>query len=85
MARSKSVSGIYVAKSGFACEIGDDHYNVVKGERVREGHALLRANPERFEPLETGRVQYDVEQAEQKAQRSDVEDASASPGTKRNR
>lgn len=79
MARStlpKSASGIYVAKSNFACEIGENHYDVIKNERVREGHELLKANPQQFEPLESGTVRYEV---------SDVEDASAAPGTRRNR
>lgn len=75
MARSipKSTSGIYVATDSFACEVNGTRYNVNKGERVREGHEILTAQPAYFEPLEDGRVHYDVEQA------------SAAPGEKRGR
>lgn len=64
-------SGIYVATTSFACEIDGYPVNVSHGERVREGHDLLRLYPQAFEPLEAGRVHYDVEQA------------TAAPGEKR--
>lgn len=66
---NKSTSGIYVAKDAFACEIDGQRYNVSKHERVREGHELLKTYSDYFEPLEDGRVHYDV-----------VEQASAAPG-----
>lgn len=71
MARSKSQGAVYVATESFACQIGDEYYNVTKGERVREGHALLRAAPGAFENVQDAFVQYDVEQA------------TAAPGEKR--
>lgn len=70
---AKSVSGIYVATDSFACEVNGTRYNVSKNERVREGHEILAAQPSYFEPLEDGKVHYDVEQA------------SAAPGEKRAR
>jgi len=71
MARSKS--DIFVATESFACEIDGERYNVNAGERVREGHALLKVAPASFERISDQVVHYDVEQA------------SAAPGEKRAR
>ena len=72
MARGKS--GIYVATTSFACEIDGYRLNVNTGERVREGHELLRIYGEAFEPLEAGHVHYEV---------AEIEQATAAPGEKR--
>jgi hypothetical protein len=66
----KSTPDIYVAKTSFHCEVDGERLFVTAGERVRNGHALLRAQPENFEPVDTT-VHYDVEQA------------TAAPGEKR--
>lgn len=60
---------ILVANESFSCEI-DGEYYTVQGNvtRVRQGHPLTEANPEKFNPIT---VHYDVE------------DASATPGRKR--
>ena len=62
---------IYVAKESFHCQIDGVDYAVRGGiTRVRAGHALLKANPDYFEPVSSA-VDYDVEQA------------TAAPGEKR--
>lgn len=70
MARRRSAAHLYVAKVGFACELDGERIIVNKGERVREGHPILRVQEEFFEPVDTT-VHYDVEQA------------TAAPGEKR--
>lgn len=73
MARRKSESDIYVATASFACEIDGDKLFINKGERVRAGHPLLKAQGGFFEPVDTS-VHYDI---------PDVEQATAAPGEKR--
>jgi hypothetical protein len=53
---------VYVATDGFAAEIDGERYVVGKGELVRAGHPLIRAQPGFFRPADTA-VRYDVEQA----------------------
>lgn len=69
MPRAKS--DIFVATEAFSAEIDGMLYNVSVGERVREGHGLLKAYPAAFERISDQPITYDLE------------DASASPGTKR--
>jgi len=53
--------GIYIATNSFATHVDGKRVMVRKGvTRVREGHPLLKDNPDRFKPID---VQYDVEQA----------------------
>lgn len=53
--------GIYIATRSFKTYVDGKRTMVRKGvTRVREGHELLRENPERFKPID---VHYDVEQA----------------------
>ena len=60
---------IYVARESFATTLDGENLSVKRGiTRVRDGHPLLKANPNRFEPLE---VHYDVERT------------TAAPGEKR--
>lgn len=66
----KPAPAIYVAKTAFHCEIDGERLFVTAGERVREGHPLLRSQRENFEPVDAT-VHYDVEQA------------TAAPGEKR--
>jgi hypothetical protein len=61
---------IYVAKNGFHCDFDGERLFIPKGERVRNGHPLLRIYSDYFEPADT-RLRYDVEQA------------TAAPGEKR--
>lgn len=70
MPRKRSTTDIYVAKTAFSCELDGERLTINKGERVRAGHALLRAQAEYFEPADTT-VAYDVEQT------------TAAPGEKR--
>jgi hypothetical protein len=51
--------GVFVADEAFACEIDGQPYNVNKGERVREGHPLLKVG--RFTRVEDLPVQYEWE------------------------
>jgi hypothetical protein len=60
--RKRTGDGIYVANTSFSCELNGDKVFVTAGERIREGHPLLRAQPGFFEPVDTS-VKYDVEQA----------------------
>lgn len=64
---------IYVATESFSCEIDGHPVTVNKGERVREGHGLLKAYPAAFQRISDQPVKYDIE------------DASAAPGMKRAR
>lgn len=66
----RKTADIYVATRSFHCEVGGERLFVTAGERVRDGHPLLRAQAENFEPVDTT-VKYDVEQA------------TAAPGEKR--
>lgn len=60
---------IYVARSSGVVKIDGKIYNYYGGTtRVRAGHPLLKAAPNSFKPME---LDYDIE------------DASATPGTKR--
>lgn len=62
-------AGVYEAKDSFQGTLDDgSEVFVNKGERVRDGHAIVRKWPTLFQPLT---VQYDIE------------DASAEPGVKR--
>lgn len=72
MAGRKNGADIFVAKHSFSCEIDGQPLVVNRGERVRQGHPLLRTQAAFFEPVDTS-VQYDVEQA------------TAAPGEKRER
>jgi hypothetical protein len=58
----KSRPEIYIAKRSFSCEIDGEPVFVVKGERARAGHPILRVCAEHFEPADEY-VRYDVEQA----------------------
>lgn len=52
---------VFIATRSFATVLDGKRVMVRKGvTRVRQGHQLLRENPERFKPLD---VHYDVEQA----------------------
>lgn len=53
---------LYVVKESFHAQVAGEPLFVIKGERVRAGHDLLRLYPDYFEPADT-HVQYDVEQA----------------------
>jgi hypothetical protein len=64
---------IYVAKTSFHYELNGERGMVTAGERIRAGHALLRAQAEDFEPVDTT-VHYDVPLVEQ---------ATAAPGERR--
>lgn len=60
---------IYVARSSGAIKIDGEVYRYTKGQtRIRSGHPLLGALPDRFIPL---KLDYDVEQT------------TAAPGEKR--
>ena len=51
---------IYIATNSFATHVDGKRVMVRKGvTRVREGHQLLKDNPDRFKPID---VHYDVEQ-----------------------
>jgi hypothetical protein len=69
MPRTKS--DIFVATESFSAEVDGVLYSVNVGERVREGHGLLKSCPDAFERMSDQPVTYDVE------------DASASPGSRR--
>jgi hypothetical protein len=51
---------IYEARESFATELDGEQISVSAGERIREGHPLIVANPARFKPLH---IKYEVEQA----------------------
>lgn len=51
--------GIYVAKGARYVEHDGRTIIIRPGATVREGHPLLKAHPDLFEPI---RVQYDLEQ-----------------------
>lgn len=71
MARSTPQTDIWVAKEGFFGEYDDGSPLIVTaGERVRDGHPMLKTYGNYFEPVDT-HVHYDVEQA------------TAAPGEKR--
>lgn len=55
-------SDIQVAKDSFSATIDGVPYAVNKGERVREGHPLLKGREALFEPVDL-KVHYDIEQA----------------------
>lgn len=74
MAGRKPKGNVYVARESFSCEINGELINVAKGERVREGHDLIRIYPDAFEDVREGAVKWDL---------PDVEQATASPGEKR--
>lgn len=60
---------IYVARSSGVIKVDGQVYNYYGGTtRVRAGHPLLKAAPDKFKPLE---LDYEIE------------DASAAPGKKR--
>lgn len=60
MARTKEPE-IYVARSSGVIKIAGRTYRYTAGRtRVRAGHELLRALPDKFVPMD---VDYDVEQA----------------------
>jgi hypothetical protein len=72
-ARKAASSGAYIAVQSGVCEIDGEPFVFVKGATlVREGHALLKAVPDYFEPV-TDHLHHDHE----------VEAASAAPGEKR--
>jgi hypothetical protein len=62
---------VFEAKASFACVYNGGEVSIRKGERVREGHDLLRAYPDKFQPLT---IKFDV---------PEVEQATAAPGEKR--
>lgn len=69
MATRKAEADIYVANSSGVIRVDGVLHRYIRGRtRVRKGHALLRALPGRFDPLD---VTYDVETA------------TAAPGEKR--
>lgn len=53
---------VFVAIESFGCEVDGNEFNVSKGERVREGHPVLRAQPQNFEPADR-HVDYEWETA----------------------
>lgn len=62
---------VYVAKTGFTTTINDTQVSIRRGERVREGHAVLKGRADLFE--EAGdNLRFD-----------NVEQATAAPGEKR--
>lgn len=68
---ARNTAEIYEATESFSCEIDGELVPIAKGERVREGHALLRQYPAAFVALSDQPVKYEVEQA------------TAAPGEKR--
>ena len=62
MPRRPNGGGLFVATQAFSTMVGNTPTVVQVGERIREGHELLRRYPEYFKPADTG-VEYDVEQA----------------------
>lgn len=68
-AAAKKTGDIYEAKDTFQGSLDDGTtVFVTKGERVRDGHPIVRKWPSLFQPLT---IQYDIE------------DASADPGVRR--
>lgn len=67
----KSRGDIFIAKESFSCEVAGEMVSVAKGDRVREGHELLSLRPDAFENVADAPLRFEVE------------DASASPGTRR--
>lgn len=61
MPRTKKAD-LYIAKESFWTETDEGPVFVQAGERIRDGHDLLRKYPQYFEPADTT-VRYDVEQA----------------------
>ena len=62
-AATESVSGVFVANTTFSTEVDGVPTIVSAGsDRVREGHPLLAANPQFFDPVEVG-VTFEVERA----------------------
>lgn len=51
---------IFEAIESFATQYDGEDITVQVGERIREGHPLLKGREDRFKPLE---VKYEVEQA----------------------
>ena len=51
---------VFVARESFSCELAGVPVSVAKGERVREGHELLRIYPGSFENVREGRVEYEA-------------------------
>jgi len=64
---------LFVAKDGFACDLKGEMFIVAKGERVREGHPLLRSHADYFEPADVSA----------RFAPPEVEQATAAPGEKR--
>lgn len=69
----RPANDVYVARESFVCEVDGTVYTVTRGERVRRGHPLLRAQAGSFESVDST-VTYDM---------PDVEQATAAPGEKR--
>ena len=69
MPRTKAEPTVYVARSSGVVNINGVIHRYVQGQtRVRAGHPLLDARPDKFVPL---KIDYDIEQA------------TAAPGEKR--
>lgn len=69
-------SDILVARETFLVVIDGREHVVHKGDRVRSGHPVHMAQPDRFEPIDSG-LKFDFDPP--------VEKATAAPGEKRNR
>jgi hypothetical protein len=67
---AKKSGKVYEAREAFVADIDGQPMAVAKGDRVREGHPLLKGRKDLFQESEP-EVQFDVE------------DASADPGRKR--
>lgn len=53
MPAAKKAGAVYVATTSGSTDIKGETYVFVRGQtRVREGHALLKAVPDYFEPVE---------------------------------
>lgn len=58
------MSDIFIARETFTTEINGLPETIIAGKtRVREGHPLLKRNPDYFERLDDSTVHFDVEQA----------------------
>lgn len=61
----------YTATESFATDLDGGPVVVARGENVRAGHPLIKANPDKFRPLE------------QATRFAVIEQATAAPGEKR--
>lgn len=58
------MSDIFIARESFSADVDGVPRSITAGvTRVREGHILLKQNPQYFERLDDSSVHFDVEEA----------------------